>query len=162
MAITPTLQQYLADRRIVYDVVGHEPTKSSTRTAEASHVPGDRLAKGVLLRNNRGYVLAVLPASRRVQLSDLQQQLGEIVELADEPEIARLFDDCEPGAIPPVGPCYGLEMIVEDRLGSQPDIYFEAGDHATLIHVTQDEFAKMIGPARRGRFSAQDAGVPVH
>ncbi len=33
MAIAPTLQQYLADCRIEYDVMAHETTMSSTMTS---------------------------------------------------------------------------------------------------------------------------------
>ena len=34
MAIAPTFQKYLIAKNVVYDVVAHEPTKSSMRTAE--------------------------------------------------------------------------------------------------------------------------------
>ena len=61
MAIAPTLQKYL-DQTITYDVILHEPTMSSMLTAEVCHISGDRLAKGVILRRNGGYMLAVLPA----------------------------------------------------------------------------------------------------
>jgi Ala-tRNA(Pro) deacylase len=162
MAIAPTLERHLADQHLEYDVIRHEPTASSARTAQASHVSGDCLAKGVLLRDGGGYVLAVLPASHHLRLSDLEQQLGQKVELAKEPEIERLFRDCDRGAIPPVGPCYGLEMIVDESLERQPEVYFEAGDHGTLVHMSQDQFAKLVGQARHGRFSVRDTDVPIH
>ena len=44
MAIAPTFQRYL-DQKVIYDVIAHEPTMSSMRTAQACHVPGDCLAK---------------------------------------------------------------------------------------------------------------------
>jgi Ala-tRNA(Pro) deacylase len=162
MAMTPTLQQYLTDRQIAYDIVPHETTMSSTRTAEACHISGDCLAKGVLLRDKGGYMLAVLPASHHVRLPDLQEQLGPGVELAQEQEIGKLFHDCDRGAIPPVGACYGVDMIIDESLESQPEVFFEAGDHATLVRMRQDQFAKLMGQTRHGRFSFRDAGVSVH
>ena len=69
----------------------------------------DRVAKAVVLRDEYGYVLAILPASHHIRLQDLRMQLGLDVDLAAEYEIEELFDDCVPGAIPPVGECYGLE-----------------------------------------------------
>ena len=51
MTIAPTLQKYLADHGVAYDLVAHPPTESSLRTAETCHIPGDRLAKGILLRD---------------------------------------------------------------------------------------------------------------
>ena len=62
MAIALTFQRYL-DQHVTYDVIAHEPTMSSMRTAQACHIPGDCLAKGVVLRDATGYMLAVLPAS---------------------------------------------------------------------------------------------------
>ena len=103
MSLAPTLQQYLTNQQIAYDVIPHQETLSSTRTAEACHVSGDCLAKGVLLRDQRGYLLAVLPASHRIRLSDLQDALSPGVELAQESEVEAWFRDCERGAIPPVG-----------------------------------------------------------
>jgi Ala-tRNA(Pro) deacylase len=155
MTIAPTLQKYL-DRNVTYDVVTHEPTMSSTRTAQACHVSGDCLAKAVVLRHNGGYVLAVLPASHHIQLADLKSQIGDDLELADEKDIRRLFPDCALGAIPPVGECYELDVIVDDSIEDQPDVYLEAGDHATLVHMDRAQFARLMAEARHGRFSVHD------
>ncbi len=153
MTISPTLKSYL-DRNVSYDLVTHDPTPSSLRTAEASHIPGQRLAKGIVLRADGGYLLAVLPASRRIQLSELRTLIGDDVDLAEEQEVATLFEDCALGAVPPVGQCYGLNMIVDDSLDSQPEVYLEGGDHQTLVHLTQAQFARLMAGARHGSFSA--------
>jgi Ala-tRNA(Pro) deacylase len=155
MTIAPILQKHL-DRNVTYDVITHEPTMSSARTAQACHVPGDRLAKAVVLRRDGGYVLAVLPASHHIQLSDLKSQIGVDVALADESDIKRLFPDCAPGAVPPVGECYELDVIVDDSIQDQPEVYLEAGDHATLVHMDQTQFARLMADAQRGKFSSHD------
>jgi len=155
MSIAPTLQQYLAARNVQYDVITHEPTLSSTRTAEASRISGDRLAKGIVLRRNGRYLLAVLPASHHIRLSDLRSQLGDNVEIAEETEVGRLFPDCAHGAVPPVGQCYGLPLIVDDSIEALPEIYLEAGDHETLIHMDHAQFAHLTTDARHGRFSSK-------
>ena len=46
MSIAPTLQRYLTAENIQYDMIPHDPTMSSARTAEACRISGDRLAKG--------------------------------------------------------------------------------------------------------------------
>jgi Ala-tRNA(Pro) deacylase len=153
MAIAPTLQKYLADENVIYDAIRHEPTMSSTRTAQTCHISGNRVAKGIVLRRDRSYMLAVLPASHHVRLSDLRAQLGPDVGLADESEIGQLFRDCGHGAVPPVGNCYGLDVIVDDSIEAQPDIYMEAGDHETLLHMNHAEFARLTWAAQHGRFS---------
>lgn len=152
MAIAPTLQKYL-DENVTYELVSHEPTMSSMRTAQVSHISGERLAKGVVLRGDGGYMLAVLPASHHIHLAELEMEFGEAVALAGESEIDGLFKDCAHGAIPPLGECYGLDTIVDDSLRGKPDIYLEAGDHETLVHLDAAQFAKLTAEARHGRFS---------
>lgn len=156
MSIAPTLQKYLAAENIQYEEIQHEPTMSSTRTAEASHISGDRLAKGIVLRRDGEYILAVVPASHHLRLSELRTTLGEKVDLADETEINQLFRDCAHGAIPAIGKCYGLDIVVDDSIETQPEIYMEAGDHETLLHLTHEQFARLTANAPHGRFSAHD------
>src|ERR1700694_4808950 len=98
-------------------------------------------------------MLAVMPASHRLRLSELRTKLGANVDMAHEPETNQLFRDCAYGAFPAVGKCYGLPLIVDDSIEAQPEIYMEAGDHETLLHISQAQFARLMGNARRGRFS---------
>jgi Ala-tRNA(Pro) deacylase len=156
MSIAPTLKRYLTAEDIQYEEIPHELTMSSTRTAEASHISGDRLARGVVLRSDRGYMLAVMPASHHLRLSELRAQLGDKVDMASETEINQLFRDCAHGAVPAVGKCYGLNIIVDDSIEAQPEIYMEAGDHQTLLHLSQAQFARLTANALHGHFSAHD------
>lgn len=153
MTIAPTLQRYMSDQGISYDLIPHEPAMTSLGTAHAGHVPGDRLAKGIMLSDGQHYMLAVLPASHHLRLSDLKMELGQELRLASEDEIVEVFRDCDRGAIPPVGTCYGLDVIVENSMERQPDIYFEGGDHATLVHVKGDDFSRLNPRAQHGTFS---------
>ncbi len=155
MALAPTLQKHL-DQNVTYEVITHDPTMSSTRTAQACHVSGDRLAKAIVLRRDGRYLLAVLPASHHIRLPDLRQQVGDDVSLADETEIERLFPDCAIGAVPAVGECYELDVIVDDSIQEQPEVYIEGGDHASLVHISQAQFARLMSGARHGRFSIRD------
>jgi Ala-tRNA(Pro) deacylase len=155
MAIAPTLQRHL-DQNVTYDVIAHEPTMSSARTAQTCHISGDLLAKGIVLRHDSGYLLAVIPATHHIRFTELRMRLGDNVELANEDEIARLFKDCARGAVPAIGDCYALDVIVDDSIEKQPEVYMEGGDHATLIRMGQAQFARLTGEAMHGRFSAHD------
>lgn len=156
MSIAPTLHRYLAAENIQYNEIPHDLTMSSTRTAEACHISGDRLAKAVVLRHDGGYTLAVVPASHHLKLPDLRERLGENIEMANETEINRLFADCAHGAVPAVGRCYGLDLIVDDSIEAQPEVYIEAGDHETLLHLSHAQFARLTANAPHGRFSVHD------
>jgi Ala-tRNA(Pro) deacylase len=153
MAIAISLKQYLSDNHIEYDTLAHPYTLSSTKTAQASHIPGSHITKAVLLKKEDDYILAVLPASRHIRFDDVEAILDLDVRLATEEEIKSLFSDCELGAIPPIGKAYGLDVLMDDSLAGREDVYFEAGDHATLIHVDAEQFGIMMASVRHGQFS---------
>ncbi|MCJ8158479.1 aminoacyl-tRNA deacylase [Sphingomonas sp. LaA6.9] len=153
MSIAPRLRQYLDDQRADYEVVEHKPTKSAMQSAEVCHIPADRIAKGVLLDTGDDYLLAVIPADHRLQLSDLKEELGQRPQLVEETALEQVFNDCEMGAVPAIGSGYGVSTIIDDSLENQPDVYFEAGDHKSLVHMSQREFARLTGAARHGSFS---------
>ena len=156
MGVAITLQQYLDDQGIDYHTLVHQRTATASESAEAAHVPGGQLVKAVILKDDTGYLMAALPASHHIRFGELQQILKRRVGLATEQEIATLFADCDEGAVPPIGMAYGLEMVVDDDLLDADDLYFEGGDHATLVHVQADAFERMTGAAPHGHFSRHD------
>ncbi len=151
--IAPMVRSILGEQRVDYELIEHPPSSSAILSAAGSHVPSSRVAKAVLLAGSDGYLLAVVPSNLRVALSELGGEAGQRPRLAREDEVEAAFPDCAPGAIPPFGSGYGIPMLVDDSLRAEPDIYFESGDHLSLVHVDRDGFARLTREARRGRIS---------
>lgn len=154
MSAAPKLTEFLTNAGAQYDLVPHGPTMSSMRSAEASHISADCLAKAVVLLDDDGYLLAVLPASHHLRFDDLEQQGHWPVRMATEEEIEELFPDCARGAVPPIGAAYGLKTIVDDSIVELPEVYFEGGDHSTLVHVSGSTFDRIMTAAEHGHFSS--------
>ena len=153
MAMAPLVEDYLSRHDARYDLVAHPRSRFSIETADAADVPGERLVKAVLLEDDDGMVLAVLPSTRSVHLGHLSNETQRRMRLADEGELQGVFPDCQPGAIPPLGPAYGLRTILDDSLEAQPDLFFEAGDHEHLVHMSANQFMALVGPATTFHFS---------
>jgi len=145
---------FLDSQHANYEVRTHRHTSSSAETAAAAQVPADQFAKCVLLEDERGYVIAVLPSSRRIQLKLLREQLHRKLTLATEEEFGQLFPDCEVGAIPPLGAAYGVPTLIDDTLLHQGHVYFEAGDHEALICMGGAQFLNLLASSRHGNFTA--------
>lgn len=157
MAIAITLQQFLEAQSVPYDVLEHRRTGCSARIADAAHVPNECVAKGVVVKHRDGYIMAVVPASRQVRLEEVGRWLGRPVALATEEELGALFPDCERGAVPPVAAAYGLGAVVDTTLEELDDIYFEAGNHLALVHLTGRQFHRLMEQVPHGEFSAPSA-----
>lgn len=153
MSIARSVEQFLKSHDVDYELVHHPRTVTSLRTAEMAHVPSMQLAKSVLLEDDAGYLVAVVPAAHRVDLGRLRRQLRRRIGLAMEREVARLFPDCAPGAIPAIGAAYHVETVVDDTLLAQPDVYFDAGDHEELVHLSGSGFGAIMAGVPHGQFS---------
>lgn len=153
MTIARTVVGALERNRTAFTVVHHARAMSVLDTARAARVLPEKVAKAVVLYDERGYVMAVLPGDRQVQIERLSHRLGRRLELAHEARIAPVFEDCEVGAIPPMGNAYGMETVVDESLMGQSQIYFVAGGHEELVCVKGAEFLKLLGEPQYGRFS---------
>jgi Ala-tRNA(Pro) deacylase len=156
MGIALSLQQYLDGRGVAYDVITHDRTLRSSTTAEASGIPENNLAKGVLIKRKDGYVLAIVPASHHVELDEVGNWAKQPVGLATESEVAEIFRDCELGAVPPVAGAYGLQAVMDDSLEGYKDIYFEAGDHRTVVHLNGREFHRLMHEVPHAHISTRN------
>lgn len=153
MTVAASVVRVLADHGTEYELVPHPKSFSSMESAHTAHVAEDHIAKGVLLQDSEGYVLAVIPASEWVDLRRLKAELGRDLSMAPEAEVDRFFSDCAPGAIPPLGEAYGLEMVLDESLTHLSSIYFEGGDHEHLVRLSGDEFNALMLGIRRGHIS---------
>ena len=153
MPMSRRLKWYLDSHDVPYEVIHHVRTTTARDAARSAHVPTGKVAKCVLLEDERGYVLAIVPASCRLSLRKIERQLDRALELASEAELAEVFGDCELGAVPATGLPYNIPMLIDESLLRLPDLYFEAGDHEDLVHVTSRAFEMLARDARHGRIS---------
>ena len=153
MGMAAKLKQYLQDEGLRYDLIAHPRTETSRETAAAAHIPDDHIAKGVVLKDDTGFVLLVTAANRWAKVHAVQEALHRPLELADETSLATIFDDCALGSVPAAGQAYGLETLLDEELTALADVYFEAGDHERLVRLSGDQFMQMMRGARRGHFT---------
>ena len=153
MAITDTVKKFMAQCSVDYDLVTHPHTGSSHETAEASHVREDHIAKAVIFKDFTGYAMIVVPASNFVEIRHVRKEFNRELELVDEDDLDRLFTDCDSGAIPPLGLAYDIETFMDEALTTLADVYFEAGDHEHLVHVSGEDFRHLLSGVRRGHYS---------
>lgn len=154
MGMAMKLADYLSAHPVRYDVVAHSPTASSLESAEATQLPPGCIAKGVVLEDEANrFLMAVLPASRKLRLGELRKRTGHMLRLATEEEMRDRLGDCAAGAVPPLGEAFGMKTLFDESLNSQTDVYFEAGDHATLVHMKMSDFVALLEDVERMEFS---------
>ena len=156
MAIAETIKNYMTQKAVEYTLSAHPHSGSSHETAEASHVPEDHIAKGVIVKDASGYAMIVVPATNYVEMKHVRKELDRELELVEEEDFAKLFPDCEPGAVPPLGSAYQIETFLDEGLTSLANVYFEAGDHEHLVNISGDDFKTLLSGVRHGHYSHDD------
>ncbi|HET6321440.1 MAG TPA: YbaK/EbsC family protein [Hyphomicrobium sp.] len=153
MGIALTLQEYLDEKHVPYRVKQHKRTHCAYDTARATHVPGERIAKAVVLTREGGFVVAIVPATARVRLDVIERMLECPIDLANEDEIGELFPDCDIGAVPPIPEAYAIDAFVDESFDKQPEVFLEGGDHRSLVHLSGAAFRALLKDAQRARIA---------
>lgn len=153
MSIPSNLSNYLDQRGARYEVLAHAHSRTSAETARAANLMPCHLAKSVILEDDFGYVMAVIPADKTVMVGELARMLDrKELRLADEERIAMLFKGCDPGAVPSIGMPWGIETIVDDELEESEVVYMEGGDHERLLRMSHDQFHTLMSSQLHGHF----------
>ena len=141
------LDNLLNARNISYRSYNHPPTYTAQETAEALHTTGYEIAKSVVLKVDDRFVIAVLPACQKVNLSRFRQQLDVTnVRLATENELQFIAPLCDRGSIPPIGNLFGQPVYVSTSLAEDEVISFSGGTHTEDIRMSFDDFLWLVQP----------------
>ncbi len=146
MSLT-TLKHFLDSKQIKYIVISHSVAYTAQGIAALAHIPGQELAKTVIVKIDGALAMAVVPASRHVDLAMLKSAAkATSVELAAEADFKASFPDCETGAMPPFGNLYKMRVIADESLAHDKEIAFNAGSHRELVRLAWDDFVALVEP----------------
>lgn len=141
------LREFLDSHDVKYFVVSHSPAYTAQEVAASAHVPGKELAKTVMVTIEGKLAMAVLPASKQLDLERFRSIVGtRDAGLAGEQEFEFLFPECETGAMPPFGNLYGMDVYVAEELEEDDDIAFNAGSHTELVRLAYRDFKRLVNP----------------
>ena len=131
---------YLAVRGVGFEVLAHRRAFTSLQEARELGVAADEVLKTVAVRTRGRYALAVVPASRRLDLRLVRESLDDPdARLASEAELVADFPSYELGALPPLGSLLGVRLLVDPEVLSHETVLFAAGTETESIRVRAGE-----------------------
>jgi Ala-tRNA(Pro) deacylase len=141
------LRPFLDEHQVKYIVISHSKAYTSQGVAASAHISGNELAKTVMLKKDGELCMAVLPASKQVNLAAFAKLTNSRdVSLASERDFKDRFPDCEVGAMPPFGNLYDLPVYADPSLALDKEIAFNAGSHLELVKLAYSDFARLVEP----------------
>lgn len=142
-----TLKNFLDDNKVKYVTIRHSVAYTAQQIAESAHIPGDEMAKTVIVKLDGRLVMAVLRGTDKVDIDLLRGAAGaKDAELAGEVQFQGKFPGVEVGAMPPFGNLYDMPVYVEEGLTRDERIAFNAGSHSELIQLDYADFERLVNP----------------
>jgi len=158
---TRRIREFLDGNGAKYVILSHSPAYTSQEVAASAHVPGKAMAKTVIVKLDGRLAMAVVPASREVEISLLRETTGaHFAELADESEFADRFEGCQLGTMPPLGNLFGMSTYMDQSLAKAEYIAFNAGTHTELVLMKFVDYRRIAHP-KLGRIAAVENVVKV-
>ena len=141
------LKTMLDERGVKYISINHSPAYTARETAASTLVPRREFAKTIIVDLDGEKVMAVLSASRHVNLDALAQVAkAGATRLATEDEFKALFPDCELGAMPPFGSLYQLRVFVDRMVTEVDNLCFNAGTHEQIMRMDCSDYLEIERP----------------
>ena len=140
--ITKLLDEHHAE----YQIKNHPPARTSEESALHR---GESLkigAKAMLLRADTGFVMAVLPADRKINSNNLKKVLSVKSLRFATPEELKEITCLVPGSVPPFGSLFNIPMLVDKSLLEEEYMAFNAGSLEKSIKMKTGDYVKIVQP----------------
>jgi Ala-tRNA(Pro) deacylase len=139
---TSAVTDHLEKRRIPFELIHHSQTYTSIDEARELGIAADEVVKTLALKTRGGDVVAVIPASRRLDMHLVGQALGDThARLATEEELEVDFPEFELGALPPLGSLLRVRILVDAEVMRHETAVFASGTQIESVRLrTEDLF----------------------
>jgi Ala-tRNA(Pro) deacylase len=130
---------HLEEREIPYESLPHDRTFTAIDEAGELRVAADDVLKTIVLKTHGGYALAIIPASRHLDLNLARDALGaHDVKLATEDDLERDFAEFELSAVPPLPSLLGIPGYADPRVMDHESVVFAASQTTSIRVGTRD------------------------
>ena len=140
--------QLLTDANIAFRQVEHEETLTSEDSALARNEPLEVGAKALLLKSDQEFVLAVIPAHRKLNSAAIKKLLNvKNLRFATAEELLEQTG-LLPGSVPPFGsPIFTFRLFADHSVGQEwGRIAFNSGSRTRSIIMQRDDWLAIAKP----------------
>ena len=143
--------ELLKENNCWYETFEHEPVRTSEEAAKTR--PGYTLhqgAKAIIVKAKGAqtqFVMLVFPADLRFDNSRVKALLNaKDIRFASEHEVLELTGGVQPGAVPPFGNLFQLDVVADPELFANEKIVFNAGDRRFSVAMRSEDYKRIVDP----------------
>ncbi len=159
MALAAKLEHYLSEQGLAYRELAIEPVPNLDAAVIASGRSQHDFVQATLLIDIDGVVMAVHRFDSALDIPAVQQLTGRRLQPLTDRQSRRLFEDCEPGFVPPVGCAYRVPVLVDEDVMNGEPVLFSGGRNDALIELDGLSLKTLLADAFRARLVIHGQGT---
>lgn len=163
--ISKKIISYLDKNKYKYEIVKHRKTYTAWDTAQTEKVKPQEVAKGLVIKIDKDWIFAVLPANRNLDRKSLLKLVNskidkkegksfKKIDFADEKWMKKNMKIGRLGAVPPFSELLKKEIYFDKLLSKNKKIYVSSGEYDASIRVLVTQYLKAEKPVI-GNFSVK-------
>jgi len=160
MAIPKKVTSYLEKKAAKYEPVVHKKVYTAYDVAQTLKKDLKEIAKSLVIKADKAYILVIVPASMRIDLGKLKKSIGaKKVSIPKENVMVKVFK-VKPGAITAFGGLHKVETVVDKSFLKSREAFFAAGSFTDSVRMKVKDFiameeAKLESFAKAGGYKLQ-------
>jgi len=144
--------KYLEKAKVKFKLIEHKIVYTAHDTAKTTKKKLNEIAKVVLVKADKEFVLIILPAGKYVNLTGIKKALkAKKVSFAKEKDITKYLKT-KVGLLHPFGSLYKIQTLIDKNLCKAKKMIASAGSYTESVEIALKDFEKLASPTK-GVFS---------
>ena len=140
MALPQRTKKYLDKKMARYELLTHKTVYTAYDAAQTLKKELREIAKSLLIATDKAYIIAVIPADMRLDLTKLKKALNaKKISIPTEKIIIKQLK-FKPGSLTAFGGLHQLETWVEKSLMKTKDVILAAGSFTDSVRMKAKDF----------------------
>lgn len=163
MAISKKIIDHLKEKKYKFEIIEHKTTYTAFDTARTAQkqekkVKSDEIAKALVVKADKDYAVALVPASKRLDKKKLlkiintirkknKEKLYKSLDLAKEAWMKKNIPG-KVGATPAFKELLGIDIYIDAVLAKQKNLYVGSGEYEYSIKLPAKQYLKNEMPVK--------------
>ncbi|MFA5030301.1 MAG: YbaK/EbsC family protein [Patescibacteria group bacterium] len=146
MAIPKKVESFFKSHNVAPEIVTHKTVYTVYDLAQTLREKFDSIAKTLLVKADRQFLLVVMPANYRLDIQKLKKAIkAKKITLASERDMKTTFHAI-PGAMMPFGALHKLEVVADASLLKAKHALFSAGSFTESVRMKMKDYLRIAEP----------------
>lgn len=154
MTVYEKIIELLNSNNIKYQALEHEPTPTCEDSARVRGTSMDQGAKALICFADKQPILIVLPCSYKLDSKVFKNEFKVRDLRFATPEEVFQLTGLQVGAIPPFGKLFEMPTYIDEKLNTNENIAFNAGDRCKSVIMKYKDYIEASGGII-GRYAAK-------